>query len=920
MEVSPCLVIPIMSLLLTFSCTSCSSMDSSISYEEYCDDISEDAGHHYDTSSANHLGFRRAVSAGGSPLFSTDVTGFSLRRSGRSAYFSTLALKLEEEQGKQRIVVEASLLLRNHSFLWSGSIFNRTRVFRQRGARRDPSFRQGGMRLTFKGLWIPHSGTLCMAGCFMQNSLSQTSNGSDCKVKALFRYPLENVVNQPLVKGIISSKRDLSDSRFFNPIYITGIYEAPYVFTKDDEATDIGVMVHAYVPQGINVWKDDTAVCQFPWYKQPLNVAWDKQCTGQDCSPFKIVGPNTTTTLMIENMVCSGGKVHGLFIFTHSQFQLEHLFQSASDVFSVEGVWNASTGQLSALACYLEGVTNSSLLFDSRDCDLSISLQFPTTLALTFRYSVIGQVVRKAGSTLTPFKPFLFTGHMDITYGSIGWGRSPLKLEYAYTPETITQAGSQCQASGLGGSKRSKIGRRKLKYPDGQTFVDLGFQAIMKDSLGLTSEAYFSPVSVDKRTNLYFNPSLGVVTGVVVSNKKSSLNVSFDINFYVHGDSFKPIINTTSHRFSAEGVYKPKTGLLCLIACRPLAFSKVQNASKLYDGDKDCEMHITVQYPPTNPGYLDKPQISGRIISSRVPKDILFFSPVTITSGAIFYQEQAANSLVQIDFEIIMGIISLTMAVLFIGLQLRHVKNNPKVLPQISLLTLLVLTLGHLIPLVLNFEAIFSSRSRQSILQWSGGWLEINEVIVRLMTMVVFLMLVRLLHRTWVSKSELAGSEGPWHMEKGPFRVCLITYGLAGLIAAIVYGVKGSNFLDVLKGFAGLAIDFFLFPQVVGNYVWEVQGTVLSSSFYMGMTFVRTLPHVYDVVRKLEFFAIRDRRYYYANPTWDFYSNAWDVVIPCGGMLFAVLVFCQQRYGGAFFSLASWRQRRSYNQISMNPI
>jgi hypothetical protein len=58
------------------------------------------------------------------------------------------------------------------------------------------------------------------------------------------------------------------------------------------------------------------------------------------------------------------------------------------------------------------------------------------------------------------------------------------------------------------------------------------------------------------------------------------------------------------------------------------------------------------------------------------------------------------------------------------------VKKHPDVLPFISLVMLSVLTLGHLSPLVLNFEALFlkSSWSRRSILRESAGWLEANEV------------------------------------------------------------------------------------------------------------------------------------------------------------------------------------------------
>ncbi|KAL5712647.1 (E3-independent) E2 ubiquitin-conjugating enzyme [Ranunculus cassubicifolius] len=49
---------------------------------------------------------------------------------------------------------------------------------------------------------------------------------------------------------------------------------------------------------------------------------------------------------------------------------------------------------------------------------------------------------------------------------------------------------------------------------------------------------------------------------------------------------------------------------------------------------------------------------------------------------------------------------------------------------------LTILTLGQMIPLVLNFEALFlTNRNRQNIMESSGGWLEVNEVLVRVVTM-----------------------------------------------------------------------------------------------------------------------------------------------------------------------------------------
>ncbi|KAH7285302.1 hypothetical protein KP509_33G021400 [Ceratopteris richardii] len=901
-------------------------MDASMSYEEYCHEFLQDVGEEqYQLNFSTpdfHLNFRRAFFVGGAQLFGEDRVDPSFRKSGKSASLRTSSVTPVSQHDGQKYIVESSLLLMNRSHLWSLDSFNRTRVFRKKGAIQQSLAWLQGKRLMLKGLWFPGSGTLCMAGCFVQNSLSKVPDMNNCKVKALFQFPELNTINHSLVKGILQSKRDVLDPLFFEPIHITAISEAPYVFRKVDNNAYEGVLARPNVPEHINVWKDVAAVHDFPWYRQTFTVVWDNQCMGQDCSPFRVSGPTVSTVLSVEQMVFSDGRFHGFFLFRHGQFQGSHGSPHLdTDIVAIEGMWNALTGQLSAFGCYLDGATNSSLAYDSSDCDIAITLQFPVTLDLTFRYSVVGRVERKNGSGLKAFKPFSFTGHMDISFGPIGWGSTSPQLEYVYTPKRVDEAQSHCQGSHSAHSDRSKITRRKLKYPAGHLFADLGFMATLKYSSGSMSKAFFSPVAVNKRTNSHFNPAVGLVTSAVVSSMKMNVNISYDINLFESFQGFKLVQNTTIFQhLPAEGVYSPRTGTVCLSACRCVALIPLLGQTQVDHGDWDCETHIRLQYPPTNPGYLDKLQVTGEFVSLRNQKDPLYFDRVIISSGPIFYEEQAASSLIQIDFEMIMGIVSLTLSILFIGFQLYHVRKNPKVLPQMSLLALFVLTLGYLIPLVLNFEAIFSNRSKQNVLEWSDGWLEINEVIVRLMTMVVFLLLVCLLHLSRVSKCEISGSEGPWQMEKAPFRVCLIPYMFAGLIAIVIYGIKQSNFLDGLKRFAGLAVDFFLFPQLVGNYVWEVQGTVLSFPFYMGMSFVRSLPHVYDILRRSEFFSIRDRRYYYANPNWDFYSTAWDTAIPCGCLLLALILFCQQRYGGSCFTQTPWRQRNTYKQISMSPI
>ncbi|GLT64057.1 hypothetical protein SLA2020_365730 [Shorea laevis] len=80
-----------------------------------------------------------------------------------------------------------------------------------------------------------------------------------------------------------------------------------------------------------------------------------------------------------------------------------------------------------------------------------------------------------------------------------------------------------------------------------------------------------------------------------------------------------------------------------------------------------------------------------------------------------------------------------------------------------------------------------------------------------------------------------------------------------------------------------------------GNYP---KRSSLSCSFYMGNTFVRLLPHAYDLYRAHKYVHHHNGSYIYANPGADFYSSTWDVVIPLEGLLFALIIYLQQRFGG----------------------
>ncbi|KAK9209226.1 hypothetical protein WN944_001590 [Citrus x changshan-huyou] len=95
-------------------------------------------------------------------------------------------------------------------------------------------------------------------------------------------------------------------------------------------------------------------------------------------------------------------------------------------------------------------------------------------------------------------------------------------------------------------------------------------------------------------------------------------------------------------------------------------------------------------------------------------------------------------------------------------------KSILKCFVPFSLVMLELLTLGHMMPLLLNFEATFlRNLEGLHVLLSRSGWLEVNKALVRLTTTVAFLLDFRLLQLSRPSKSaDKAGQLGLWSAEK----------------------------------------------------------------------------------------------------------------------------------------------------------
>ncbi|KAL4580310.1 hypothetical protein LXL04_016500 [Taraxacum kok-saghyz] len=324
--------------------------------------------------------------------------------------------------------------------------------------------------------------------------------------------------------------------------------------------------------------------------------------------------------------------------------------------------------------------------------------------------------------------------------------------------------------------------------------------------------------------------------------------------------------------------------------------------------DSDSVVTVRFRFPRidrNNGSFL----IRGSIESLRDVTDPLYFDRLKVVS-LTYTETQAKESLWRMDLEIIMDLISRALSCFFIVLQIFHVKKKPETTSLISVLMMVILTIGYMVPLILNFEAMFSStRYLQNIpLGGSGGLLEVNEVIVRIVTMVAFVLQFRLLQLTWNSKLRNDDNirKSNWRHEIRTLIVCLPIYVIGGLIM-LVANWKNNDYITSSQRSiwgdlrSGLTLDGFLFPQIVINIFQISKGKTLSGLFYTGNTFVRLLHHVYDLYRGQKNISRQfDRFYLYANPRVDFYSPSWDVFIACGGVVFAVIVFFQQRFGGRF--------------------
>ncbi|GAU13807.1 hypothetical protein TSUD_261340 [Trifolium subterraneum] len=601
---------------------------------------------------------------------------------------------------------------------------------------------------------------------------------------------------------------------------------------------------------------------------------------------------------------------------------------------ATEGTWKSSSGQLCMVGCL--GLVDAK----GSNCNTRICLYIPTTFSIK-QHSIILGTFSPINNNNNAFFPLSFEQLV-----------LPTELWNYFTFTHPNYSYSKINPAGIVLEKKEPFSFSTVVKKSFLTFPKLEDETF-QDSLSLLSEDLTFHVSgfpdpmprvqsprVDIQMEIL---SVGPMFGRYWYAKNGSTEEQQEAPYHANAAEYTEkqlLLNVSAQlslsgkgygNFSAlflEGLYDPHVGKMYLIGCRDVRASwNVLYESYDLESGMDCLIQVVVSYPPTTTRWLVNPTATISIESQRTDDDTLRFDPIKLQTFPIIYRKQREDVLSHRGVEGILRILTLTMAVGCILSQLFYIKNDVDSLPYVSLVVLGVQSLGYSIPLITGAEALFKRMVSESYDVSSSGtlenseWLHIIDYTVKLLLIVSLLLTLRLFQKVWKSRIRLQTrtSSQPLSVPSDKkVLLCTFTIHLIGyIIVMIIHGTKtsqkhlsaktymvdkeNSHSLPVwateLEEYAGLVQDFFLFPQIIGNIIWQINCKPLRKLYFIGITLVRLLPHIYDYIRAPVPNPYFSEDSEFINPSLDFYSKFGDIAIPVTAILLAILVYFQQRLG-----------------------
>ncbi|XP_057791157.1 uncharacterized protein LOC131008286 [Salvia miltiorrhiza] len=736
---------------------------------------------------------------------------------------------------------------------------------------------QEAITFLLEGFWSQISGNLCMVGSAYLELEGGCCVNLDAVLKLNYAAEDNPSVYTSLISGTLHSTLFAGDLAYFDPILIYNFPVFPnYTYSLVPKELN-SMFLNDYVfPKDRSLSLESSSFCSVVTAGQAfLELEYAVECSdSQHCSPL---GDRFSQFLppflyMLPLQCCEDKReLRYLAKFRHNNFAYNKTF-NLDWTLIVEASWDDETNQLFGAACQ---ILNPADHFGNAvgDCTMRLSLRYPSILDIRNEARIVGQIwSSKTAEESGYFRRISLTDTSENRVVALGH-------RYEYTE--MDRARESCPVK--------KFEKNGKTYPVGNSYtMSTRFDVFVEgQKCGWGSAVPFCVGAEIFEVDPRAQPE------PMIRSENALFNISYKISINLYSEAKWPKINP--HRemiITAEGEYDSETGYVCMVGCRKLR-PQIQSGSTYAAVDCDIVVKFEFDSLDNNGAFL-----KGSIESTTSQADPLHFPDLSLLSPFPHHDfEVNLPPTWRLNVELSMLVTSNALSCLFVWLQIRHVRRHTEVASSISLLMILILSLGHIIiSVAFNFKILFPSNQKEQTFQ--DSLLKNDKVASMVISVIEFALHIRLFYVVWNAKSNQGGS---WIRERAASLVSVSLCISVGLLSS--------------RPYAGLMLDGFLLPQILLSILGDSTEKALCAAFYAGMSAVRSAPHAYNQYRKHNYPALSnvDQTFYYANPAADFYSAAWDVIIPCGVIALAAIVFLQQRHGARcllpprFKALLQWK-------------
>lgn len=777
--------------------------------------------------------------------------------------------------------------------------------------------------------------------CLLQVKNQPFSTSKDDQIMLVLQYPKTFSLTARGITGEMKSLNDRGNVTYFDKVHISSQLRPNSVYHFGSEelvskACSPFPYQDTFVNDKIEMFKGDE-YCE-TLRKHIWNEAFEFVSTGTSIEQNRL-GPFlldreleaaardnlNQLRLMIQELVCvpetdqngiRKAKVSAVFRVIHKSgniYREEMRTGLSSRTLTAEGIWRSSHGQLCMVGC----LGNPYGLPEA--CASRIILYIPLTISIKQHSSVLGTITSLNGSDSHPPLVFRRIATLKEIMNRHQWEDSQLKRSYNYS--TIIQA-REFQKRSMP-SKFERIMRKSFfRYPSSRG-DDIASFSFLADVLSVKVCAATPQTSTDGEKAKTYAEIVILSIGSLFGRHRSD---SYQENL---GDDQKPFhsasqeievsghLSITGSRTNIslffEGLFDPTVGEMYLIGCQDVQEIKhVKNNSRNLDGGIDCLTDIKVQYSPKNARWLLNPNIKVSINSRRRKEDHLYFHPISINTFVLSYQKKIQDMIIRKGVEDVLRIVLLICSILCIQGQTCCAESRDHPTAYISLVMLGLQTLlGFSIPLITNGEALLKRKAFFASCKYDIYQLEKLFVFkalnccIKILLLFALLEAVELVQKIWDSRKKM---KIPSDKFVFIFTVLIHVTGifiLEGLCEMYRFpslfqsqnnGLAGTE-MERLESYGCLVQDLFLLPQMIGNWLWGVQGKPLRKLYYIGFTSIRLVLLAYDCVRdpipnpinqseeiELQYLGFA------------FYDKLGNMIVSVLVVLLAVTVYIQQTY------------------------